>query len=73
MADPGKTPDKRLYNNGISSATSFGTKVSQSDLIKMFYSHSTVISEASFSFCFSALLRLPAETRTDFNALSPKS
>ncbi len=63
----------KLDKRGISSATSFGTNVSQRLLIRIFYSHSTVISEASLSLAFSDLFRLPAETRTDFNARRPKS
>ena len=73
MVDPGKTPVSRLCRRGMSSATNFGTRVSHRLLIKMFYSQSTVISEESRSFAFSDLLRLPAETKTDLRARSPKS
>ena len=71
--DPGNTPDNKDDRSGISSAISLGTKVSQSDLIRILVSHSTVISDTSFNLAFSALFKLPAETRTDLSALSPKS
>jgi hypothetical protein len=73
MDDPGKTPVNKLESKGISSAISFGTRVSHKLLIRMFYSQSTVISLKSFNFYFSPLFKLPALTNTLFNALSPKS
>lgn len=37
---PGNTPDSKLLNKGTSSATNFGTIVSQTLLINIFYSNS---------------------------------
>ncbi len=73
ILEPGKTPVSKLERSGMSSATSFGTKVSHKLLIKIFYSHSTVISERSRSFAFSDLFKFPAETKTLLRALRPKS
>lgn len=79
--EPGKTPWSKVDNNGISSAMSLGTKVSHTDLSKIFCSNSCnylpSIVLASFPYFFkfpiSSLFMLPALTKTLFKALRPKS
>ena len=81
IADPGKTPCNKLLKRGISSAMSLGTKVSHTDLNKIFcsnYSRSLPLMELMSVFYFLScriayLFMLPAETRTLLRARSPKS
>ncbi len=70
---PGKTPLISIYNKGISSATNFGTIVSQTDRNKIVYSNSLISSCALFFYNSSALFMFPADTKTLLRALSPKS
>lgn len=79
--DPGKTPCNKFESKGISSAISFGTIVSQTDLSKIFCSNSRrsfpSIVFASLPCFFKlpiySLFMLPALTKTLFKALKPKS
>jgi len=73
MEEPGNTPVSKLCNKGMSSAINLGTIVSHKLFMRMFCSHSTVISLASFSLAFSERFKFPALTNTLFRALNPKS
>ena len=67
----GNTPLIKLLNNGTSSEINFGITVSQNDL--KIISYSNLILWGSFSVYINFLFKFPAEFRTDFNDLNPKS
>lgn len=67
----GNTPLTKLFNKGTSSEINLGITVSQKDFKIIYYS--SFILWGSFSVYIFYLFKLPAEFKTDFKDLKPKS
>lgn len=68
----GNTPFIKLSNKGASSEINLGTTVSQKLLNIIFYSAIGLFANSASSY-IALLFKFPAEFKTDFNALNPKS